>query len=238
MQRKLLTGLAIVIAVAAGMCAEQAYAQPPSSPNVPSTPNMPTSPKLSGDRSRGLIPTSGHPRKIESGAPVSGARTKTLLEYTQLVQEQNQWCWAADGAAIESFHSNPISQNDFCAAVHGADSSGQCANNPATMDDIRTAYLRTGFSAEVAEAFQTLGPIQTEIDAGRPIETGIKWDPSLGGGGHAQVIYGYDANAGTVSYGDPWPSSTRYVTTTLAHYQSNSEDTWFAEVYGIAPQGL
>ncbi len=70
-----------------------------------------------------------------------------------------------------------------------------------------------------------------EISANRPILTGIAW---AAGGGHAQVIYGFDVDAGTITYGDPWPSSRRSVTQAIDSYTQNADWVWFGEDYGIA----
>ena len=60
--------------------------------------------------------------------------------------------------------------------------------------------------------------VQTEIDAGRPIESRIQWSS---GGGHMHVIYGYDTANSWVYWGDPWPSSYRYNWASHAWYVGN-----------------
>ncbi len=70
-----------------------------------------------------------------------------------------------------------------------------------------------------------------QIDSGRPIETGIYW---TAGGGHAQVIYGYDPSTQAISYGDPWPTSPRYSEMYYSSYVSNSQFQWGQALSGMS----
>lgn len=178
-------------------------------------------------RPTGLKVTPGLPGVIEPRITALGAKT---LRYAQQVQEWNQWCWAADGAAISTYLGRRIAQADYCKLVHDTAPGKQCPNESASLEEIAAAFKKIGFDASVGSPF-SMTRIAAEISANRPILTGIAW---TAGGGHAQVMYGYDADNGTVTYGDPWPTSQRIVTRTLASYTQNSEWAWFGEDYGIS----
>ncbi|MEU7138400.1 papain-like cysteine protease family protein [Nocardia sp. NPDC046473] len=179
-----------------------------------------------GSRSTGLQVTTALPGVIEPRAMAVGSKT---LPYAQQVQEWNQWCWAADGASISTYLGHRIAQTDYCKLVHNAARGKPCPNESASLEEIANAFKKIGFNASVGSPF-SMTKIAAEISANRPILTGIAW---AAGGGHAQVVYGYDADAGTITYGDPWPTSRRIVTQTLASYTQNSEWAWFGEDYGI-----
>ncbi|TMR03846.1 hypothetical protein ETD83_09605 [Actinomadura soli] len=144
------------------------------------------------------------------------------LQITQLVQEQNQWCWAASGLTIAKFHGKGnVSQNEFCNLARNRQSGTQCPNQPGYLQWDQTAFQKLGLSPGQVTGPMSYQAVVTEIDAKRPIETGIYW---TAGGGHAQVIYGY--NGQTLSYGDPWPSSPRYGQMSHSSYQSNGQFRW------------
>ncbi|MFI6045634.1 papain-like cysteine protease family protein [Nocardia sp. NPDC051321] len=177
-------------------------------------------------RPTGLKVTTGLPGVIEPRVMAAGAKT---LPYAQQVQEWNQWCWAADGASISTYLGHRIAQADYCKLVHDTAGNKLCPNESASLEEIASAFEKIGFNASVGSPF-AMTKIAAEISSNRPILTGIAW---AAGGGHAQVVYGYNANTGTVTYGDPWPTSQRIVTQTLASYTQNSEWAWFGEDYGI-----
>nr|WP_083466616.1 papain-like cysteine protease family protein [Kibdelosporangium sp. MJ126-NF4]CEL17358.1 hypothetical protein [Kibdelosporangium sp. MJ126-NF4]CTQ91415.1 hypothetical protein [Kibdelosporangium sp. MJ126-NF4] len=147
----------------------------------------------------------------------------------QLVQEQNQWCWAASGLTIAKVHGKGnVSQNDFCALGRGYPKGTPCPNQPGYLQWVQKAFRSLGLSAGQVSSPPSFQTVSSEIDAGRPIETGIYW---TAGGGHAQVIYGYDAQQ-TLSYGDPWPSSPRYSEMSYRSYVSNGQFRWGEALYG------
>ncbi|MGX1774013.1 papain-like cysteine protease family protein [Nocardia brasiliensis] len=178
-------------------------------------------------RSFGLVVTPGLPPVPEPRSAVFGAQT---LPYLQQAQTAAQWCWAADGSSIATYLHKPISQSQYCALVHGADAAGSCPDQQASLEEIAAAFRKIGFGAAVGAPL-SMTKVVDEISANRPILTGIAW---AAGGGHAQVIYGFDVDAGTITYGDPWPSSRRSVTQALDSYTQNADWVWFGEDYGIA----
>ncbi|MFF3225600.1 papain-like cysteine protease family protein [Nocardia suismassiliense] len=177
--------------------------------------------------SYGLVVTPNLPRVPEPRAAAFGAQTLPYLQQTQIA---DRWCWAADGSSIATYLHRPISQNQYCALVHGVSAEGACPDEEASLEQIASAFRGIGFAAAVGAPL-SMAKVIDEISADRPILTGIAW---TAGGGHAQVIYGFDTDAGTVTYGDPWPTSRRSVTQSLDSYARNSDWTWFGEDYGIA----
>jgi len=154
------------------------------------------------------------------------------LEFTEQVQEQNQWCWVATGLSIAQFlgKGKDMKQNDYCNAGFG--SSGQCRNQPGEMKNIQNGLKAAG----VTNTGRKSGPMQgaavdTEVKASRPIETGVYW---TAGGGHARVIYGYDTAGQNLYFSDPWPQSERYQQMRLSSYTNNGEFRWAEALSGIS----
>lgn len=185
--------------------------------------------RYAAGHSYGLTVTPNLPRVPQPRVAVFGEQT---LPYLQQAQAADQWCWAADGSSIATYLHRPISQNQYCALVHGVGAEGACPNEEASLEQIASAFRGIGFAAAVGAPL-SMAKVVEEISADRPILTGIAW---AAGGGHAQVIYGFDADAGTITYGDPWPSSRRSVTQSIDSYTRNSDWTWFGEDYGITPR--
>jgi hypothetical protein len=100
-----------------------------------------------------------------------------------------------------------VSQNDFCNLARGYPTGYHCPNQAGQLQWVQSAFSRLGIRPGSVTSALSFATLSTEIDGSRPVETGIYW---TAGGGHAQVIYGYDAASQTIYYGDPWPSSPRY----------------------------
>jgi len=164
--------------------------------------------------------------------PVTAApRAATTLSISQLVQEQNQWCWAASGLTIARFlgYGSNVSQNTFCDYSRGYPAGSQCPNQPGELTYVQRGYQALGLRPGTVTSALSFASVQSEIGARRPIETGIYW---TAGGGHAQVIYGYDTS-GLVYYGDPWPSSQRYSAMAHSSYVRNGQFQWAQSLYRI-----
>ncbi|MFJ3338573.1 papain-like cysteine protease family protein [Streptomyces sp. NPDC086766] len=135
----------------------------------------------------------------------TGARQ---LNISMQAQQESNWCWAASGATIASWFGHDYSQNSFCDAAFGYSLNTSCPNSQATLADDRTAYDRMGLNpGSYIQGRLSYGGVQSEIDADRPVQTRIQWSS---GGGHMEVLYGYDASSGWVYWGDPWPDDYRY----------------------------
>ncbi|WP_207401067.1 papain-like cysteine protease family protein [Actinomadura roseirufa] len=153
------------------------------------------------------------------------------LTISQEVQQQNQWCWAASGLTIAKFfNKGNVSQNDFCNLARGYPRGSSCPNQPGQLEWDQRAFQSLGLSPGTVGNPLSFASVQAEIDGRRPIETGIYW---TAGGGHAQVIYGYQAAGQTIAYGDPWPSSPRYSEMSHRSYTSNGQFRWGQALYRI-----
>ncbi|MFD2470877.1 papain-like cysteine protease family protein [Amycolatopsis silviterrae] len=189
----------------------------------------------SGDVSQpnGLIKTATH-TQVREIQPL-GARTSHALpaskqlDYSQQVQENDQWCWAADGASIEQSQGGSASQEEFCAAGKGSP-GGYCPNEAAQIYEIVQGFQGTGFSAQDANGPISYSSIQNQVNSGILNLTGIYW---TSGGGHAEVIYGYDSSNQSLMVGDPWPTYERYQTWDYNQYRRNGQFTWNDTIVNI-----
>ncbi|MFD7581859.1 papain-like cysteine protease family protein [Kitasatospora sp. NPDC059817] len=153
------------------------------------------------------------------------------LNISMQAQEQDQWCWAASGNTIATFLGHGTDQNSFCDLAYGQDTSYQCPNQPGQLSWVQNALSALGVSPGQETGALSFNTIVSEINAGRPIETGISW---LAGGGHAQVIYGYDQSNKSIYWGDPWPSSNRYNLASYSYYAGyNGQFNWNDSLYRI-----
>ncbi|MEV0678727.1 papain-like cysteine protease family protein [Actinosynnema sp. NPDC050436] len=188
-----------------------------------------------GDRDapHGVIKTREHAevRDVTPPAALGGVTPQAAkrLNYTQQVQQQDQWCWAATGASIERLLGAGTTQQAFCAAGKNT-SPGYCPNEGAEIPEIVDGFRGTGFTAEDADGTITYASITQQIDAGIPNLTGIYW---TSGGGHAEVIYGYDTTNQTILVGDPWPAYQRYQTWSYNQYRRNARFTWGDTIVNI-----
>jgi hypothetical protein len=175
----------------------------------------------------GLVAMTG----LFSPPATAAPEAATTLSISQLVQEQNQWCWAASGLTIARFlgYGSSVSQNTFCDYSRGYPAGSQCPNQPGELTYVQRGYQALGLRPGTVTGALSLASVQSEIGARRPIETGIYW---TAGGGHAQVIYGYDTS-GLVYYGDPWPSSQRYSAMAHSSYVRNGQFQWAQSLYRI-----
>ncbi|MCU1681279.1 MAG: hypothetical protein JWQ81_2018 [Amycolatopsis sp.] len=185
--------------------------------NGPATPNGLIGTHAAQDHS--TLRTAANPR----------ATGRTQLNYAQQVQKNDEWCWAADGSSIEQFHGASTTQSQFCAAGKGT-SVGNCPNQAAEIDEIVNGFENTGFNATNANGPISFNSVQQQINNGTPALTGIYW---TSGGGHAEVIYGYDASNSTLNLGDPWPTYQRYQTSTYNNYLRNNRFTWQDTIVNI-----
>ncbi|RJQ78193.1 hypothetical protein D5S17_13495 [Pseudonocardiaceae bacterium YIM PH 21723] len=172
------------------------------------------------------LPTSS----VQLGNAAQSAPGKAA--FVQLKQEQNQWCWAASGLSIAQYlgKGTNITQNQFCNLSRGLSQNGQCPNQAGYLQWVQTGYRAIGLGAGTTGAALSTAQVQTEITANRPFETAIYW---TAGGGHAQVVYAYNASSQTMSYGDPWPASPTYAEMTYNSYKSNGQFRWAETLYQV-----
>ncbi|MEU6479798.1 papain-like cysteine protease family protein [Streptomyces sp. NPDC047017] len=159
------------------------------------------------------------------------AAARTTLRFTEQTQTQNQWCWAATGLSIAQYlgRGTNISQNTFCDLARGLPTSSFCPNQPGQLQDVQRAWSQLGMSPGSVTGVLPFSTVASAIDAGSPVEVGIYW---TAGGGHANVLYGYDSTRSTLSFSDPWPSNPRYGEMTYNSYVRNSSFNWGQSLYG------
>ncbi|MFJ4183849.1 papain-like cysteine protease family protein [Kitasatospora sp. NPDC089509] len=167
--------------------------------------------------------------KTTAAAPYDAGASKLNIDME--AQEQDQWCWAASGNTIATFLGHGTSQNSFCDLAYGQSTDYQCPNQPGQLSWVQTALSSLGVSPGQETGALPFDTIVSEVNAGRPIETGISW---VAGGGHAQVIYGYDQSSQSIYWGDPWPSSNRYNLGSYSYYAGdNGQFNWNDSLYQI-----
>ncbi|MEU6752280.1 papain-like cysteine protease family protein [Spirillospora sp. NPDC046719] len=166
-----------------------------------------------------------------TAAAGTGVAAAGELPITQQVQQQDQWCWAASGLTIAKYFGvGNVSQNDFCNLARGYPRGGYCPNQAGQLQWDQRAFQALGLSPGYVSGPLSFQGVESEIDGRRPVQTGIYWSA---GGGHSQVIYGYDPYSRTISYGDPWPSSPRYSEMAYSSYVSNYQFQWGQALSGI-----
>jgi hypothetical protein len=156
--------------------------------------------------------------------PAASAATANQLNITMQAQQASNWCWAASGNTVATFDGYHYSQNQFCDMAFGNSLTASCANDQASLADDQTAFARIGISpGTYVTGYLWYSAIIREIDAGRPVMARIQWSS---GGGHMEVLYGYDQSRNWVYWGDPWPSDYRYNWGDYDYYVSNSSFEW------------
>lgn len=159
------------------------------------------------------------------------AATWRRLNITMQQQQQSNWCWAGSGNTVAAYFGYSYSQNQFCNAAFNRSINSTCPNNQATLGNVQTALDWIGINpGSYVTGYLRYSTVQTEIDADRPVETRIQWSS---GGGHMQLIYGYDVSSNWVYWGDPWPSNSRYNWADYAYYVSNGSFSWTHSLYRI-----
>lgn len=153
------------------------------------------------------------------------------LNITMQAQQKSNWCWAASGNTIATWYGRTYSQNQFCNAAFGRAQGYECPNSQATLGDVQNGLYWAGVNpGSYVNGWLRYSTVQSEIAAGRPVETRIQWSS---GGGHMHVLYGYDDANSLVYWGDPWPSSNRYNWASHAWYVNNAEFSWTHSLYRI-----
>lgn len=145
------------------------------------------------------------------------------LPINMQVQQQNEWCWVASGDTIASYLGHGTDQNSFCDLAHGYPTSYSCPNQAGYLSYDQRAFSALGISPGTETGAVPFSTIVSNIDAGHPIQTGISW---TAGGGHSEVIYGYDSSGQQIFWGDPWPSDQRLNEGSYSYYRSNYSFVW------------
>ncbi|MFC4052958.1 papain-like cysteine protease family protein [Actinomadura syzygii] len=146
------------------------------------------------------------------------------LGITMQAQERTNWCWAASGNTVAAYMGRSYSQNQFCNLAFNRAMNSSCPNEQATLANDQNAFRQIGINpGSYVYTYLTYAAIVREVDARRPIIARIQW---TSGGGHMQVLYGYDTGSSMVYWGDPWPSNYRYNWASYNYYVSNNSFLW------------
>lgn len=146
------------------------------------------------------------------------------LGISMQAQEMSNWCWAASGNTVAAFMGRNYTQNQFCNLAFNRSINSSCPNSQATLADDQTAFRKIGINpGNYVYAHLYYWAIVREIDARRPVIARIQW---TSGGGHMEVLYGYDDSSNMVYWGNPWPSDYRYNWSTYDYYVSNGTFFW------------
>lgn len=161
----------------------------------------------------------------------SAAPSNYYLNIYGQAQEQSNWCWAATGNSVADYFGYRYSQNSFCDMAFGRSTSTVCPNSQATLGNDQQAFWTIGIDpGYYISGTVSYSTVVNEISNNQPIMTRIGW---TSGGGHMMVLTGYDTSRSQVQYYDPWPSDSRFNTSTYDWYRSNPQFTWTHTLYGI-----
>lgn len=146
-------------------------------------------------------------------------------------QERTNWCWSASGNTIASYMGKRYSQNQFCNAAFNRRQGTTCPNDQATLGHVQTAFRWMGINpGSYVTGYLRYSTVQSEINAGRPVETRIQW---ASGGGHMHVVHGFDTADNWVHWGDPCPSNYRYNWGDYGNYVKGGSFSWTHSLYRI-----
>ncbi|MFI9308688.1 papain-like cysteine protease family protein [Streptomyces triculaminicus] len=175
-------------------------------------------------------------REDTGGLPVCGSTQpagQKLLNIGMQKQVRDQWCWDASGLTIANYwgYTN-YNQYDFCRLAAQGNSGLDCNNQPATLGDMANGLRNMGFRNSGTDLWRnaSFAETQSEIANGRPFAVRIGW---TSGGGHMNVIYGYDSASNMVAVGDPWPSTQTYTWWNYSTYAGNNSFRWTHSRIGI-----
>lgn len=147
-------------------------------------------------------------------------------------QVQDQWCWDASGLTIAKFWGfKQYNQYDFCRLA-ARNNQLDCNNQPATLGDMANGLANIGIRSSGRDLFRnaSFNEVSGEIDGGRPLAVRFGW---RSGGGHMNVIYGYDPSSRMVAVGDPWRSTQTYTWWNFDNYVNNNSFQWTHSRIGI-----
>ncbi|WP_329465795.1 papain-like cysteine protease family protein [Streptomyces sp. NBC_01431] len=175
--------------------------------------------------------TAAAPHHDKAVPAAAAAANSKRLNITMQAQQKDNWCWAASGNTIATWFGRGYTQNQFCNAAFGRTQGYDCPNWQADLGNVQTALNWAGInSGSYVTGWLRYPTVQTEINNNRPIETRIQWSS---GGGHMNVLYGYDDANSWVYWGDPWPSDNRYNWAAHDWYVDNDSFSWTHSLYRI-----
>ncbi|MGW1195281.1 papain-like cysteine protease family protein [Streptomyces sp. NPDC002536] len=175
-------------------------------------------------------------REDTGGLPVCGTSrpaAQKVLNIGMQKQVRDQWCWDASGLTIANYWGyTKYNQYDFCRLAAQGNGGLDCNNRPATLGDMANGLANMGFRNSGRDLYRnaSFSETQNEIANGRPFAVRIGW---TSGGGHMNVIYGYDGNSNMIAVGDPWPSTQTYTWWDYSTYSGNNSFRWTHTRTGI-----
>lgn len=151
---------------------------------------------------------------------------QAILDFPEVIQEQNQWCWAGVSVSIFDYFDNSVEQCEVAeytrtvATWHDFGPTDCCANPGGDCNYWNYNYGYDGSIEDILENMQervqitnygvsrALTVAEVEGDLGNDLPFVIRWAWD-GGGGHFIVGFGVDDNLSDSSnpylhYMDPW----------------------------------
>ena len=160
-----------------------------------------------------------------------------VLNVNLVIQEQNQWCWAAVSKCVLDYYGDSISQCKIAEYTRNVATwhnfgSQDCCQTP--NGDCNYWNYNWGYAGSIQDILSNFGKIQnygkadsltfdkfsTEIKNKRPLIIRWAW---TSGGGHFVVGYGISDNS--VYYMNPWPGEG-FKISLYDWVVSNSEHNW------------
>ena len=158
------------------------------------------------------------PLGVKQGKSISFPKssvTENVIDVPQIKQEQPNWCWAACAEMVLLYYGGPATrQCDFANEIFGRTecclkpSSPNC-NRPCEMPDVSNLYSSNHIHNRLVDKSVPFSKLQSEIDAGRPVEVVYFWR-DWGKPGHSVIVRGWrtDGKEEFVHVNDPADSPT------------------------------
>lgn len=135
---------------------------------------------------------------LSSNIPLAARMVFNVPQFSQ--QPYSYICWATTASMIIAYFKGDTYDRDVAIAK---EKYGSNFNQPAPFSDVEYFVRKyTGRAGSIKATYLSWTAVQYQINRGGPIGTRIAW--KNGGGGHAEVIKGYDSGTGWVIYNDPW----------------------------------
>lgn len=182
------------------------------------------------ENTTGLPVCGSNPNPKPTPTPTIPTTAKTIKIDMQK-QVRTQWCWDASGVTIAKHWGRTVTQERFCQlAAQGT--WVDCNNQPATLEDMANGLARLGLSNSGRSLYRnaSFSESAAEIAAGRPFAVRFGW---RSGGGHMNVIYGYDSTSNMIAVGDPWQTTQTYTWWNHSAYVNNNSFQWTHSRIGI-----
>lgn len=160
------------------------------------------------------------------------------LRVPEVIQEQNQWCWAGSSACVLKYFGKNISQctiADYTRTVSTWHNFGtvNCCTDP--QQGCNYWNYNWGYAGSIQDILQhwgvansgvgsslSIAQIQTELNSQRPFIFRWGWTT---GGGHFLVGHGLILSSSQVYYMDPWFNEGLHIAS-YSWIVSNADHSW------------